>query len=532
MSTGKTLSSRFNTSIRFAGSAGHQFHSSIFNRHYSSRGLSLTNISFISSPSTLVISPKRSFNMVTTRSKASTSPKPSDSTSSATSTAREDSPVSSPAQTIAIVGTGWAGWTLAQELHPANAHIILISPSRTMALTPLLASAACSIFDFRMAEEPVRRRKKSFIKYQASISSIDFPSRQIRCKSAIGSQRSGVGIGEDVCGEEFNIRYDKLILSPGCETNTFGTPGVKEHALFMKSVKDASTFRERVLDCFEEASLPTLSDEEKKDILHFVIVGGGPTGVELAAEVDELVENHLSAIYPHVKSLVTISIYDVADRVLGQFDDRLSEYAMQQFRSRPSVSLRTGRHIEAVEKNCLKVKEEGTIGFGVCVWAVGNKACALVESLDVKKSKEGLERILTDRYLRVLPSSKTSSAPVPGVYALGDAADVAGYELPTTAEVAVQKAKWLARYLNSNTAVEDAEEQLSGKPFEYTQKALIAYIGRGDGVIEGKRDWTGAGAWLAWRSGSLEWTRGWRRKAMMIIHWVMNKLDGREIARR
>jgi NADH:ubiquinone reductase (non-electrogenic) len=249
-----------------------------------------------------------------------------------------------------------------------------------MALTPLLASAACSIFDFRMAEEPVRRRNKSFIKYQASVS-IDFPSRQIRCKSAIGSQRSGVGVGEDVCGEEFNIRYDKLILSPGCETNTFGTPGVKEHALFMKSVKDASTFRERALDCFEEASLPNLSDKEKKDILHFVIVGGGPTGVELAAEVDELVENHLSAIYPHVKSLVTISVYDVADRVLGQFDDRLSEYAMQQFRSRPGVSLRTGRHIEAVEKNCLKVKEEGRIGFGVCVWAVGNKTCALVESL-------------------------------------------------------------------------------------------------------------------------------------------------------
>jgi NADH:ubiquinone reductase (non-electrogenic) len=93
-------------------------------------------------------------------------------------------------------------------------------------------------------------------------------------------------------------------------------------------------------------------------------------------------------------------------------------------------------------------------------------------NLYVKKSKEGLERILTDRYLRVLPSSKTSSAPVPGVYALGDAADVAGYELPTTAEVAVQKAKWLARYLNSKTEVEDAEEQLSGNHSNTPKKPL------------------------------------------------------------
>jgi NADH dehydrogenase FAD-containing subunit len=162
-------------------------------------------------------------------------------------------------KTIAIIGTGQAGWTLAQELSTADATIILISPYRTMALTPLLASTACGIFDFRIAEEPVRRRNKTFKKYQASCSSVDFKKKVVKCRSAIGSQRVGEEEGmENSCGE-FDVQYDTLILAPGCDTNTFDTPGVKEHALFMKNVKDASTFRERILDCFEEASLPTLS---------------------------------------------------------------------------------------------------------------------------------------------------------------------------------------------------------------------------------------------------------------------------------
>jgi NADH:ubiquinone reductase (non-electrogenic) len=125
--------------------------------------------------------------------------------------------------------------------------------------------------------------------------------------------------------------------------------------------------------------------------LHFVIVGGGPTGVELAAERDELVTEHLLAIYPHFKGLPTISVYDVADRVLGQFGEKLGEYAMSQFKARESVTICTARQIEKVQKDALIVKEEGRVGFGVCGWAVGNKACKLVEELHVRKSEKGVE---------------------------------------------------------------------------------------------------------------------------------------------
>lgn len=400
-----------------------------------------------------------------------------------------------------------------------------------MALTPLLASAACSIFDFRIAEEPVRRLSNEILKYQVKVEGIDLKRRILRCRPNIGSNGDLRPAKEDERGNggngggKFDVSYDKLILTPGSETNTFGTPGVLENCYTMKSVADATKLRERILDCFELASLPTFSEAQKRDILHFVIIGAGPTGVELAAEIDELVWQHLHRIYPNVVEYAKISVYDIADKMLGMFGDKLSEYAMEKFKRR-DVNLCMGRHIVGFEKGVMEVKEDGPIRFGLAVWAAGNKSTKLVEDLDVRKSECGMERIMTDRYLRVFhpsESKKGGGQILEGVYALGDAADIAGHELPATAEVAVQKARWLAKYII-------ADEK--GNPFSYEQKSLVAYIGRGDGVIEGKHDWTGAGAWLAWRSGSLEWTRSWRRRAMIVLYWVMNKLDGREVARR
>jgi NADH:ubiquinone reductase (non-electrogenic) len=133
--------------------------------------------------------------------------------------------------------------------------------------------------------------------------------------------------------------------------------------------------------------------------------------------------------------------------------------------------------------------------------------------------------VLTDCYLRVLQpdGSKSDTEILEDVYDLGDASDIEGNSLPTTAEVAVQKAKWLAKYLNAGEV---------GDEFEYKNKALVAHIGRGDGVIEGNVEWTGTSAWLAWQSGSLEWTRSWRRNVVIVVYWVANWIDGREGARR
>jgi NADH:ubiquinone reductase (non-electrogenic) len=412
-----------------------------------------------------------------------------------------------------------------------------------MALTPLLASAACSIFDLRIAEEPVRRLSlfPSVKKYQVEVKSVDLEAKTIKCAPAIGSNGdSRTPSFNGIDAHDFDVSYDTLVLAPGCETNTFGTPGVLEHCYTMKSVKDAQKLRERMLDCFELASLPTCSEKQKRDLLHFVIVGGGPTGVELAAEMDELIHGHLSRLYHDLASFVTISVYDIAERLLGPFDEQLSEYAMQKF-NRRSVNTRMGRHIESFKKGVMNVKEDGEVPFGICIWATGNKSSELVENLGVRKSEGGMKRILTDQHLRVLqtPSKQQKedderSDPILGLYALGDAADILGSELPTTAEVAVQKAKWLAKYLLATSQMSQSADNVAeqSNPFHYNQKPMVAYIGREDGVVEGQNSWTGKSAWLAWRSGNLEWTRGWRRWTMIWVSWALNYLDGREIARR
>jgi NADH:ubiquinone reductase (non-electrogenic) len=191
-----------------------------------------------------------------------------------------------------------------------------------------------------------------------------------------------------------------------------------------------------------------------------------------------------------------------------------------------------GRKIEGFEQGRMKVEREGMVGFGVAVWCAGNKATGVMEGLEVRKSEGAMQRVFTDEYLRVLNSQGKDTGGegyLENVYALGDAADIEGTELPPTAEVALQKAEWLAKHLNQ---IDKSASDGEGEGFKYDQKALVAYIGRKDGIVDGGGEWTGKGAWLAWRSGNLEWTRSWRLRAMIVLVWVMNKLDGREIARR
>lgn len=426
--------------------------------------------------------------------------------------------------TIAIIGTGWAGWTLLHELDDSKFDIVVLSRERTLALTPLLASAACGIFDFRNAEEPVRRRGQVIRKYQAEVQSIDFEGKILECKSSIGDI---VEIGqEDTDGQErFGVEFDKLVIAPGCEVNTFGTPGVKENAFFLKTTQDAMLVRARILDLFERASLPTLSEEQRRNTLRVVVVGGGPTGVAIAAEIDDLVSDHLFEIYPHLSGEVSLDIYDVAPKILAPFDEKLGEHALQSFGKR-NVGIKTDKHIEKVEKDRMHVKEDGEVKYGMLIWATGNKSSPLCEELEGVQKQEKTLRLLTDSRLRV---KREDGTVMDNVFSLGDAADIEGSELPTTAEVAVQKAKWLARHLNASL---DEMGDESGKPFDYEQKALIAYIGGGDGVIAGKKEWTGTSAWVAWRSGTLQWSRSWRRRFMIVMNWAMNYIDGREIARK
>ncbi|KAL8938403.1 MAG: hypothetical protein Q9216_003920 [Gyalolechia sp. 2 TL-2023] len=421
---------------------------------------------------------------------------------------------------VVIVGSGWAGFYLAEYLSTSTYSITVVSPRRTSAYTPLLASAACGLFNFYLAEEPVRSkyRKCRFIK--ANVLGVDFDSRSVHCAPAFEDD-------EDVSNEMFDLQYDFLVLAPGCMPNTFNTPGVAENALFMKNVSDAMSVRKLLFDLLEKASLPNCPVQRKRELLHVAIVGGGPTGVEITAELDDLAHKELKDLYPEVAEYLQISIYDVAPYILGAYDQKLHEYANEALLKR-KIGIETNSRIEKVDKHAMYIKDKGRVPYGMLLWVTGNKAVPLVMDLSVKKTEKGLIRMLTDSRLRVL-KSKDSAEVYENVFALGDAADIEGSSLPTTAEVAVQKAKYLVNFFNSQYT-----GQTLSTPFTYRETQLVSYIGSRDGIIAGKGDkegWTGRSAWLAWRSGSVMWTRSWRNRAMIILTWIVNVLFGKEIAK-
>ncbi|KAF9630734.1 putative mitochondrial external nadh dehydrogenase protein [Lasiodiplodia theobromae] len=360
-------------------------------------------------------------------------------------------------QSLAIIGTGWAGFTLSQKAALSRYNVTVTSPLRT---------------------EPVRRlsRADGVAYYKARATAINFGARVVRCRPDVRLGDGDPNAQEQPRnddGEEFEVQYDKLCIAPGCGVQDFGTPGAAQHALFLRTTNDARVVQQRLLEMLDAANLPGVDEKRKRELLHIRIVGGGAVEIEAAAELWDAWDEDLRHVYRHLDGMLRITIHDVAPQILGTLDARLSEYATGSLEGK-KIEIKTGSHIERVESDCIVTKEDGRLPFSMLLWATGNKASELVEGLrGVKKAEKGLPRILTNRYLRVL---REDGGPMEDVYALGDAADIEGETLPTLAEVALQKDEYLVDAFNKG----DGHPQ---EPFRYKQRAMLAYLGRHDGVI-------------------------------------------------
>jgi len=205
-------------------------------------------------------------------------------------------------QRVVILGSGWAGYSLCRQLDHEKYQVVIVSPRSYFVFTPLLASTAVGTLEFRTALEPIRNRRNKAAYVQGWAYDVDLYNKTITIEEAIADPSQSLALtssrheGKDEValqlekvsktkkGQLFDLKYDKLVIAVGAYLQTFNTPGVKEHANFLKDVGDARKIRTRLLECFETASLPTTPDEMRKQLLHFAIVGGGPTGIEFAAE--------------------------------------------------------------------------------------------------------------------------------------------------------------------------------------------------------------------------------------------------------
>lgn len=319
---------------------------------------------------------------------------------------------------IVVLGSGWGAMSMIKALPESTASkydIVVVSPRNYFLYTPLLPAVATGTMEERSIVEPVRNQilgKGRF--FEAMATTID-PEN----KFVVACFPKDAGLDEKC----FKIPYDQLVVSVGSINNTFGVPGVDEHCMYFKSIEDAKRLRARVSELFERAALPNTSTEDLERLLSFVIVGGGPTGVEVAAELHDMVTQDLRVLYPELMPFVKIRIIELMDHVLSTYDRKIAEYATEHFR-RTGIECLTNTKVQGVQDDGVKVLlKDGTattVPFGACVWCTGIKlnplAQALIEALP-KEDQTNFRAILTDNQLRV-KGSKSS------IFAIGDAATI------------------------------------------------------------------------------------------------------------
>ncbi|XP_058089988.1 external alternative NAD(P)H-ubiquinone oxidoreductase B1, mitochondrial-like isoform X2 [Magnolia sinica] len=324
----------------------------------------------------------------------------------------DSSQVEAKKKRVVVLGTGWAGTSFFKNLDCSLYDVQVVSPLNYFAFTPLLPSVTCGTVEARSVVEPIRniiRKKNGEIQFwEAECIKIDAANKRVHCRSNDSTIVKGK--------EEFLVDYDYLVIAIGAQVNTFNTPGVMEHCHFLKEIEDAQKIRRSVIDCFERASLPNLSEDERKTALHFVIVGGGPTGVEFAAELHDFFCEDLVEIYPTVKDLVKITVIQSGDHILNMFDERISSFAEQKFQ-RDGIDVKIGQRVISVSDKAIttKAKANGQISsvpYGMVIWSTGIRIRPVVMDFMQQIGQNNRRALATDEWLRVEGCD--------GIYALGD----------------------------------------------------------------------------------------------------------------
>ncbi|KZT30108.1 FAD/NAD(P)-binding domain-containing protein [Neolentinus lepideus HHB14362 ss-1] len=427
---------------------------------------------------------------------------------------------------VVILGSGWGGYEVLKRIDKARYDVTIISPVTYFNFTPLLASCAVGSLEYRCALEPVRRYTPQARAYQAWCDGIDFEEKSLNCMPATPPLPSAPHLGTRT---PFSVPYDKLVISVGAYSQTFGVPGVKEHAYFLKDVRDARAIRTRILECFEQANEPLMSEEERRRVLHFCIVGGGPTGVEFAAELHDLLNSDIKRHFPRLAPLARISLYDVAPKILSMFDEGLVKYAVRTFR-REGVEILTSHHVERVEAGRMYVKEQGEVAFGMLVWSTGLAPNPLVEAMKGVERDARTGGVVTNGRCEVVMRGGGAGG---DVWAIGDAAVMEGVVLPATAQVAKQKARYVAGRLNGMLEGRDV-----GRPFEWRNMGTLAYVGEEQALYDRsqakggpKTKWAGMVSWVLWRSAYASMALSVRNKILVPTLWLVNWIFGRDLSR-
>jgi NADH:ubiquinone reductase (H+-translocating) len=407
---------------------------------------------------------------------------------------------------VVVVGAGFAGLNFVREFPPELAAITMIDVQNHHLFQPLLyqvATAGLSAIDIAQPVRGVFGARPNFRVLMSKVTDIDLAERRVKHERGV-------------------LTFDTLVLAAGATTSYFGKPDWEKHAPGLKTIDDSLRIRRRILCALERAE--TESDPSRRaSAMTIVVVGGGPTGVELAGAFAELTRTVLHRDFDHIDpKQVKVLLIQGDSRVLPSFPAELSASAQRQL-ERLGVEVRTGLRVESIRDGELTAGGEVMRADNI-IWAAGVAASPLAKALGVELDRGGR--------VRVLPDLSVPGHPV--VFVLGDMAvltDVNGVEVPGVAQAAIQMGRHTARVLERELR-EGRREPGDREAFAYRDKGSMATIGRSAAVARlGKLKLKGYPAWLAWLAVHLLFLVGFRSKLFVLLHWIYSYFTYRRGAR-
>lgn len=398
---------------------------------------------------------------------------------------------------VVIIGGGFAGLACARQLGGADIDVTLIDRRNHNLFQPLLYQVATAALSPSDIAEPIRKtlgRHRNITVLLAEVTGIDMEGRTVRTDKLPP------------------VPFDYLVLATGSDYNYFGNDDWRELAPGLKSIREARAIRQRLLHAFEEAEMAA-DEATQRQLLTSVVIGGGPTGVEMAGAIAELGRFMISRDFRNIPSdRLKVLLIEGGPRLLPAFPEPLADYAAKRL-ERLGVTILTDRMVESIAEHEVVAAGE-SIPTGAVVWAAGVKASPAALWLGIDADKAG--RVPVTPYLEV--------SGMDGIYALGDTAlledEATGEPLPGLAQVAKQQGNWLGRHLRRK--IERGERTA---PFRFKNRGNTAVIGRNAAIFD--FGWTrikGRIAWFMWAIVHVFLLVSFEKRILVSLQWGLRYL--------